>query len=114
MLTTKLEKSAFFAGALQVTTSSNSWRVMQATRVVRTDFVLAEGADGGNSVINIIKNGNPLDIKATATFNGSSGLVLTDASDFDLVEGDTLQIIVPQVAPSAGTDLLVQFLYYPI
>lgn len=114
MLTKKLEKSAFFPGALQVTTSSSSWRVMQATKVVRTDFAIAVGADGGDSVVNIIRNSDPLDIVATSTFNNASGLILTDYSEVTLNSGDTLQIVVPEVATTPGTDLLVQFLYYTI
>ena len=114
MLTKKLEKSAFFAGELEVTTSSNSWRVMQDTKVVKTEFILSVGAQGGSSVVNVIRNGDLQDIVATATFDGTSGLILSDASEISLSAGDALQVVVPQVAPTAGTDLLVQFLYYSV
>ena len=114
MITTKLEKSAFYPGAVAVTTTSNSWRVMQPTTIVRTDFLLATGASGaGQTTVNIIKNGVSTAIQATASFDAGSGNSLSDATEFTLAEGDTLQIIVPEIAETPGSDLLVQFLYYP-
>lgn len=113
MLTKYLEKNAFYPGEIAVTASSNSWRVMQDTTIIKTDFVLAVGASGaGSTVVNIIKNGDALDIVATATFADGSNLVQSDSSEVNLLAGETLQVIVPTVAGTPGDDLLVQFLYY--
>lgn len=114
MLTRYLEKNAFYPGAIAVTASSNSWRVMQDTTIVRTDFVLATGAAGaGSTVVNVIKNGDALDIVATATFAEGGNLVQIDSSEIELAAGDTLQVVVPTIAATPGEDLLVQFLYFP-
>lgn len=114
MITTKLEKSAFYPGAIAVTSTSNSWRVMQPTTIVRTDFVVATGASGaGQTTINVIKNGVSTAVQASASFDAGSGNTLSDTTEITLAEGDTLQIVVPEIAENSGTDLLVQFLYYP-
>lgn len=112
-ITTKLEKNAFYPGVVEVTASSNSWRVMQDTYIVKTEFVLASGAAGaGQTTINVIKNGDSNNVVSAASFSAGSASVLTNSTSFSLSAGDTLQVVVPEVAETPGEDLLVQFLYH--
>ncbi len=114
MLKTKLEKSVYIPGALEVIVSSNAWRVMQPTTILRADFVIATLPSGaGQTVINIIKNNDSEDIVYTASFNSMSSNTIQVSQDVTLAAGDTLSIVIPEVAATtSGEDLLIQFLYF--
>lgn len=113
MIYQKLEKSVYVNGVLQVIAASNSWRVMQPTRLVgmtATVGTLPTGA--GSTIVRAVKNNNPADELFSVEFTDGGSILLTDSAEQTLAAGDTVQLIIPQVAGTTpGSDLLVQFLY---
>lgn len=113
MLRPKLEKSVYINGVLQVITSSNSWRVMQPTRLLQMTATIGTLPTGtGSTIVRAVKNNDPGDELFAVEFTEGGNNLLSDSGEQVLAAGDTVQLIIPQIADTtAGTDLLVQFLF---
>lgn len=113
MIRPKLEKSVYVPGVLTVFAASNSWRVMQPTRIIQMTATLGTLPTGtGSTIVRAVKNNDPAEELFSVEFTAGGAVLLSDTGEQTLAAGDTVQLIVPQIADTtAGTDLLVQFLH---
>jgi len=113
MIHPKLEKSVYVPGVITVFAASNSWRVMQPTRIIQMTATLGTLPTGaGSTIVRAVKNNNPANELFSVEFTAGGSVLLTDSGEQTLAAGDTVQLIVPQLAATTGgEDLLVQFLF---
>jgi len=114
MLKLRLEKSVYVPGVIAAPfAASNSWRVMQPTRIIQMTATLATLPTGaGQTIVRAVKNNAPEDELFSVQFTEGGQLLLTDSGEQTLAAGDTVQLIVPEIAATTGgEDLLVQFLF---
>jgi len=114
MLRPKLEKSVYVPGVITAPfAASNSWRVMQPTRIIQMVATLGTlPTGGGETIVRACRNNNPADELFSVQFTAGGPVLLTASGEQVLSAGDTVQLIVPQLAATTGgADLLVQFLH---
>jgi len=113
MIHPKLEKSVYVPGVITVFAASNSWRVMQPTRLIQMVATLGTLPTGaGQTIVRAVRNNDPVDELFSVQFTAGGPVLLTASGEQNLAAGDTVQLIIPQLAATTGgTDLLVQFLY---
>jgi len=106
----RFEKNVYQPGQLLVTASSNGWRLLQNTRILKCEMHIAEPTTGEDStIVTVIKNGTT--VLYSGEFAPGGSLSVTLNVEKDLVPGDVLTVSIPQIASEdPGADLLVQFL----
>lgn len=114
MLKLRLEKSVYVPGVIAAPfAASNSWRLMQPTRIIQMTATLGTLPTGaGQTIVRAVRNNDPSDELFSVQFTEGGAFLLTDSGEQTLAAGDTVQLIVPELAAgTGGQDLLCQFLY---
>ena len=116
MISLKLEKSVYINGDIAVIVSSNSWRLMQDTRILKMEVSIGVLPTGtGSTIVRAIRNNDTEDVLYAVEFTAGGQLILTDTAEKLIDAGDTIQITIPQIADTtSGQDLLIQFLYHSL